>query len=300
MERSISYKEILDNLYDGVYFVNKERVITYWNRGAERITGFSPMQVMGRTCADNLLNHENEAGENLCLTMCPLSRTMETGTPQEVSVFAHHREGHRLPVLVRAMPLYGDDGQISGAVEVFSDNSKLIQALSQVDKLQRIASEDCLTGMANRRASEDRLQAAFADYMRNKHTFGVLFVDIDHFKRVNDLYGHKVGDRVLRHVADTLSRNLRTTDFVGRWGGEEFLCILQNMNRNLLASIAGKLRSLVETTPLEVGAQQLIGVTISMGGALSSEELILDELLKLADQRLYNSKSSGRNRVTIG
>ena len=91
-------KDLIDNLYDGVYFVDRERVITYWNKGAERITGYKDRQVIGRCCGDNVLNHVDAAGVELCRSHCPLAACMEDGLPREVEVFLHHADGHRMPV----------------------------------------------------------------------------------------------------------------------------------------------------------------------------------------------------------
>src|SRR6478672_12515562 len=86
------YKDVIDNLYDGVYFVDRDRVITYWNNGAERITGYKRKDVIGRSCRDNLLNHVTAAGVQLCLGRCPLAACMEDGIPKEAEVFLHHAD----------------------------------------------------------------------------------------------------------------------------------------------------------------------------------------------------------------
>ena len=109
------YRKILDNLFDGVYFVDRDRVITYWNKGAEKITGYDAGQVMGRSCRDNILNHVTANGVQLCLTNCPLASTMEDGKQREAEVYLHHADGHRLPVTVRASPIYDEQGNIIGA-----------------------------------------------------------------------------------------------------------------------------------------------------------------------------------------
>ncbi len=95
------YREILDNLYDGVYFVDRERVVNYWNKGAERISGYSAEAMIGHSCSDHLLNHVDADGVSLCQDRCPLAACMSDGLPREAEVFLHHADGHRVPVLVR-------------------------------------------------------------------------------------------------------------------------------------------------------------------------------------------------------
>src|SRR5512134_1518746 len=107
------YKRILDNLYDGVYLVDPDRRITYWNSGAERITGYRPDEAMGRRCQD-LLVHLDEQGKSLCLDGCPLSWTMANGQLLETEIYLHHRDGYRVPISVRAAPIRDGTGRVVG------------------------------------------------------------------------------------------------------------------------------------------------------------------------------------------
>ncbi len=213
------YKDIIDNLYDGVYFTDRERVIRYWNKGAERITGYTSQQVVGRACRDNLLNHVSANGVQLCQNLCPLVACMEAGEPQEAEVFLHHAEGYRVPVLVRVAPLRDAEGNVRGAVEIFSKDVGGMAVRRELHELRRTVKTDKLTGVSNRQYLEERLHGVIAELEHQNSTAGLLFIDIDHFKRLNDTYGHDVGDKALRMVAATLRHNLREVDTVGRWGG---------------------------------------------------------------------------------
>lgn len=294
------YKEIIDNLYDGIYFVDRERVITYWNKGAERITGYSAMQTIGRACRENLLNHVTSNGVQLCMHNCPLAAVMEDGNPREAEVFLHHADGHRVPVLIRASPLRDADGNIVGAIESFSNNTGLIEARHKLREMRQVALTDALTGVGNRKHLEGRLSAVIAEYQNNRNSAGLLFMDVDHFKQVNDTYGHNTGDSVLRMVASTIQCALRATDTLGRWGGEEFIAILYGMpDTHALAAAAEKIRALVECSRLDVGTRGL-AVTISIGGTLLLPDDKPEVLVERADGLMYQSKQAGRNRVTIG
>ena len=133
------YKRILDSLYDGVYFVDPDRRITYWNSGAERITGYRPDEAVGQRCQDNFLVHLDDMGNSLCLHGCPLSSTMANGQPLEVEVYLQHKDGYRVPISLRAAPIRDGTGRVVGAVEVFSDNSR-VAALSDLNKeLRRLS-----------------------------------------------------------------------------------------------------------------------------------------------------------------
>lgn len=294
------YQLLLDNLYDGVYFADRDRNITYWNRGAENITGYKASEVIGRACRDNLLNHCTENGHELCLDACPLTRSMETGNHQEAEVYLRHADGHRVPVLVRTSPIYGEDGEVIGAVEIFSNNSKLFKARDRIRKLQETTLTDALTGIGNRRLAETKLNAALLEYQQDRQRFGVAMLDIDHFKTVNDAFGHEVGDRVLRMVANTLRANVRQNDSATRWGGEEFVLIFDDVDGLQLTAAANKLRSLIERSHIVLLSGQQVNVTVSIGVSLIQPDDSVASLIQRVDKLMYASKESGRNRVTYG
>lgn len=294
------YKSIIDHLYDGVYFVDRQRVITYWNRGAQRITGYAGDHVVGRSCRDNLLNHVTADGVQLCLDKCPLALCMADGEVREAEVFLHHADGHRVPVHVRVAPLRDAGGEIVGAVETFSSDMRMVTLREQVRELRRTARTDALTGAANRQRLEGRLRALAAELGPTGDGAGVLFIDIDRFKQFNDRHGHETGDKVLRMVAATLKGAVRETDVVGRWGGEEFLAILYDVRSpEELKAIGEKVRLLVLSSRLD-WADQSLTVTISVGATLWRPRDTPETLVRRADEMMYRSKQSGRNRVTVG
>lgn len=294
------YKDLVDHLFDGVYFVDQNRVITYWNQGAERITGYSAEQVIGRSCRDNLLNHVSANGLQLCLSNCPLSACMEDGKPREAEVFLHHASGYRVPVRVRASPIRNAAGEIIGAVETFNNNTRTVNLRHQLRELRRTSQKDPLTRIGNRLFVEGRLRAMLAEFRHTHTPVGLLFLDIDYFKQFNDIYGHELGDKVLQMVASTLSYNIRTSDAVGRWGGEEFLVLLYDVeDEGDLFIIAEKLRTMVAWSQLDWQGEQL-KVTISVGATLLQSHDTPASFVRRADLLMYESKHHGRNRVTVG
>jgi len=293
------YKRLLDNLHDGVYFVNRDREIIYWNRGAERITGFAERDVIGSHCWDNILMHVDTQGNSLCESKCPLVKVMSTGEEIKAEVYLSHKDGHRIPVMVRATPFADSKGRIIGAVEIFSDNTDKITALQLVEELQHKVFLDPLTDLANRRYVDMNLQIKANEMTRYGWQFGVVMMDIDHFKEVNDRYGHDTGDEALKMIARTLLYSSRSSDLVGRWGGEEFIAVITNTNTKTLHAIAERYRSLVERSGLPVGTDTL-RMTISIGATLSAPDESLVKVIKRADKLLYASKAAGRNRVTLG
>ena len=296
MKNDDFFRSLLDNLFDGVYFVDEDRTITYWNKGAERITGYASDEVIGKRCADNILMHVDGEGTILCRGICPLAETLEDGTLRNTEVYLHHKNGHRVPVSVRVAPLRDAQGTISGAVEIFSDSTPRLAALERIKEVERIAYLDPLTGLANRRYTEIVLTARYEEMRRYDWRFGVVFVDIDRFKDINDTHGHAVGDEVLRMVAKTLAGSVRSFDVVGRWGGEEFIGIIANVESRELVASANRFRVLVEQSVLPVSP--LLSVTISVGATLARPEDTIAAILKRVDTLMYQSKTAGRNRVT--
>ena len=118
-----SYEKIIENLYDGLYFVDRNRLITYWNKAAERISGYTAKEVVGKSCHDNILTHVDGDGNNLCLDLCPLAQTIADQEVREVEIYMHHKDGHRVPVSVRTSTLTDDEGNVIGGIELFTDIS---------------------------------------------------------------------------------------------------------------------------------------------------------------------------------
>lgn len=169
------------------------------------------------------------------------------------------------------------------------------------EKLERLAREDSLTGIYNRRYMMNTLQNEVKRYGRHGITFSILIMDIDHFKRINDTLGHPVGDRVLQRIGRVLATGLRTTDTVGRIGGEEFMVILPYTNKQCAVTVAEKIRSTVEEMPFVEGSEAF-KVTCSIGVAQveESKNEESDAMVSRADRALYRAKESGRNRVETG
>jgi diguanylate cyclase (GGDEF)-like protein/PAS domain S-box-containing protein len=292
------YRNLVDHLFEGVYCLDVNRTITYWNQGAERLTGYRAEDVVGRSCADNILIHVDQEGRQLCLAeTCPAAKSICGGGLHEADVFLHHKDGHRVPVSIRTNCLRDESGKIIGAVEIFSERYDKLALEQQVEELQQLSLLDPLTGVGNRRYGEEQARARLNEFERSTVPFGVLMLDLDHFKAINDTHGHQVGDRVLRMVSRTLATNVRSFDHVSRWGGEEFLVIASNVDLPRLCLMAEKLRLLIQSSVL-TDFQPPIRITVSIGAAVVAPGDTLESLVARADKLLYESKTKGRNRVT--
>jgi diguanylate cyclase (GGDEF)-like protein/PAS domain S-box-containing protein len=291
---------VLESMDEGVYLVDRERRITYWNDAATRITGYSQKQVIGLKCSDNILRHIDSKGKELCVDGCPLEACMKDGRRRMMEVFLHHADGHRVPVLVRAIPIPADASNPSVCIEIFSDRSERSSLISELKERRKESLTDQLTGLGNRRYADSILDRAFVNRLPDEEPFGIFMIDIDHFKNINDEYGHQSGDRILRMVAWTLTNALRRIDSASRWGGEEFLVMAPGIEQNELVEMGERLRVLISSCWISLGDGRKVSVTVSVGGAMARATDTAASIITRADERLYMCKAAGRNRCDIG
>jgi diguanylate cyclase (GGDEF)-like protein len=196
---------------------------------------------------------------------------------------------------VRGQALLDLAGKIVGSVEVFSTRVANPYAGQRRDR--KDDSLDPVTGLPPRRFGELQLQALMRAVSEQAGTLGVLYIDADHFKDVNDTFGHKTGDEVLRMVGQSLANGLRRGDLPVRWGGEEFLALLPGTDLVGLHAAAERVRMLSENSWIQKGDQQ-VRVTVSVGATMAIPAERPDALIDRADRLMYASKRAGRNRVT--
>jgi len=292
------YRELLDHIGDGVYFVDRERRIQYWNEGAYRLTGYTAGELLGKSCQDDIMCHVDQTGKRLCNAGCPLAASMGDGKPHRANIFLRHKQGRRVPVSTLVQPMRGADGSIIGAIEIFSDNSAQFDAQRKAEAMNRLAFLDHLTQLPNRRFLEMSLGTALNEYKVHKDPLGVIVIDIDEFKKINDSLGHSGGDRALQEAARTLTGSLRPTDTVGRWGGDEFLAIARNVDRETLRKLAERCVALIGQTSIPGSENQRVSLSSSVGAALSRPAESAEELIQRADELMYRSKNGGRGRAT--
>ncbi len=296
----IKYDEnIIPHLFEGVYVVDQNRKIIFWNEGSERITGYSKEEVTNSYCHQNLLQHVDENGKQLCLSGCPLHKTLQDGIIRQAHVFLKHKDGYRIPVMVKTIPIYDQDNKIVAAIEVFTDERFQKQIYQENIELKDILRIDPLTQVANRNYFDFEMTKRLEAAKLFSNTFGILMIDIDRFKNVNDTYGHLVGDEILKIVAHTLTSNVKKTDLVSRWGGEEFIAIVDVLNIEDLEIIAERLRLLVQASSYQLDEDNMVNVTISIGGTLVTKNDTIKTAIKRADDNMYHAKQNGRNQSKI-
>jgi len=292
------YQAILDCLEDGVYLINRDCKIAFWNRGAEEMTGFQRQEVLGRSCGDQLLEHSRRDGTPLSGDECPLTRTLRDGKTRTLKLFLRHRDGHCFPVHTRTTPLHNTDGELIGAAEVFEHSSNEAGRQSRSYQLGTHGYLDALTGAAERSYATTYLAEQLSEFEAYQLPLSVLRVDVDGLRDVNRSRGREAGNAVLRLVARTLSESLAHGDLLARMDEDEFLVVLTSCSGEALRDLAERTRLVVSLSAISWWGDRL-SVTVSIGGAAARKGDTSDSLLTRAGELLVASKANGGNRVTL-
>ncbi|HEY8118227.1 MAG TPA: EAL domain-containing protein [Methylophilaceae bacterium] len=281
----------LESIGDGVITTDTQSMVTYLNPVAERMTGWSKRDASGRPILE-VFRIINESTRKLAPN--PVEIVM---AHRQICGLANHsvllsNDGNEYAVEDSAAPIMDSDGTMMGVVLVFHDVS---DARKMAHRMTYLAEHDFLTDLPNRLLLTDRLRQALHSAKRNGTNLALMFVDIDHFKNINDTLGHEIGDQLLKQIASTLSNCLRNTDTISRQGGDEFIILLPDIADDYApADIAGKLLDVCSTLYM-VGDSEL-SVTASIGIAVyPNDGNTADLLIKNADTAMYYAKSAGRN-----
>jgi diguanylate cyclase (GGDEF)-like protein/PAS domain S-box-containing protein len=282
---------IFDHVRDyAIYTTTKEGLIEEWNQSLQRYAGWLAADVQGRS-ESMFFPSDDPDQPHLDLLLAEAQRIGST----ETEGWRLKRDGSRLWAnsVITALP--DESGTVRGFVVVSRD---LTERKRLEDDMKKLAAVDPLTGAYNRRKGDALLAVEFSQWKRYGRSFAVLMLDIDHFKAVNDRFGHGAGDAVLIALVQTCRKALRPMDMVMRWGGEEFLIVLPNTGAAGALSTAERLRIAVAATEAAGSEGAPIRFTISVGAAVPEGDSP-SELLSRSDEALYAAKTGGRNRVVL-
>ena len=292
------FEGLADGVSEGVFYVTNDHTIVFWNKRAEVLSGYSRFEVTGMPCSLKILHSVDENRCDECDQHCPLAATLNDGRTREVDAVLQKKGGEVVPAWLRCSPVRDSTGTILGAIEVFAEKRAVRLDLSlELKRLRHEAATDQLTGVANRRHAEQILRHLQRTARTTQIPFGVLFLDIDRFKGINDQWGHQAGDAALRHIAKVIQSSLRSMDSLARWGGEEFLVAVPGVGLAGLAEVAERVRLAVQNTPLSFQGKSL-SLTLSAGVSQYVPGEAVRQTVRRADALMYDSKRAGRNRVS--
>jgi PAS domain S-box-containing protein/diguanylate cyclase (GGDEF)-like protein len=292
-----AYRTILEDLPIGVYLVDRERRIVLWNDRCARITGHPPHEVIGRCCADELLMHCDGSNGVMCGMACPLLETMHDGHPREADLFLRHKDGQRVPVRVRAVPVRDDTGAIIGACECFDERALVLPERPSLQMVDEPGSMDEVTRLPNHQGMLRRLQANLQDFETSRIPFGVLYLAIDNLEGLLAARGVNAVNRVLYATAQTLARRIGADNLVGR-SDRGFLAILKGCTGATLLESAICLKRLVGLEAIPWWGNTLT-ITLSAGGTVARPEDTPDELVRRAEEALNGSMKNGVSQAAI-
>lgn len=292
---------IRNSSQDTIYFKDKHSRFIWNSLAHVRQFGFSsPEEMVGKTDGDFF------PPEFFKRTLAEEKRIMETGEPLIARIESWtDSKGKTHWFSAFKYPLYDLEGNIIGTWGTSRDITALKEAEAELERknrmLKRLSRMDELSGLYNRRYFYEILKKQASLFTRcngnPERTFSLIALDVDNFKTINDTFGHAKGDEVIRHIADVLLSNSRESDFVFRIGGDEYMVLLPDTDRNAALAQAERLRSRFERIPIVLGGNPVI-LTISLGVSCFSDHGSIEEMIHVADERLYLSKQMGRNRAT--
>ncbi|MEN6326459.1 MAG: sensor domain-containing diguanylate cyclase [Syntrophomonas sp.] len=297
------YKYIIENIKDVIWELNTDFVFTFVSPNAKDMAGYEAEELVGRKIPDFLveesrnyffdqvMQHMNKRinGDAEEVILHDVQFICKNGLAKWIEVSANlvFEEG-------RFIGYIGTSRDITEKKEYECQLSKYIQELKIINaKLEKMATTDILTGAYNRRKFEDDLNSIINKKEKQDIQFSLILFDIDHFKVINDLFGHKIGDHVLHRISELVLENIRTTDRLFRWGGEEFIIILPEANLESAKIVAGKIRNIIQNE--DFGIKKRITISLGVGEYIANENT--DQIISRLDNALYQAKNQGRNRV---
>jgi diguanylate cyclase (GGDEF)-like protein/PAS domain S-box-containing protein len=275
---------ILESLGSGLIVISEERTIVYANKKACELLKKQKEDLIGRNARSTIFALFSEGSS------CSYEALLQEGEVCEFDALLNRGDGETFFAHIFATLIRHEDRPY--VLVNFYD----ITAQKELEKkLYQAAITDPLTGLYNRRFADEMLKQEKLTYKRYKTPFCILLIDLDNFKIINDVYGHDVGDKVLVAVANVLKTNVRESDIVARWGGEEFLIILRKIELQYAIKVAEKIRNAIcqlKVSPVE-------GISASIGVSCYSGEGDVYDLVRKADLALYQAKAQGKNCVIL-
>lgn len=280
----------------GCYILQPDHTVLYWNREAERLLGFSTSEMRGKRCVDMPLGCSFVTGESMPTSSCPAVCAFATGKAQTTQMFMRKKDGSDLLIRNTLVPLRGRSGTVVELVSFFtpltdeSYDHKLVQAIYET------ATKDPLTCLPGRKYMEARLEDAIEVFKRTNHPFAVLFVDANDFHNVNNTYGHAAGDAVLREIGLALRTFGRKSDAFCRWGGDEFVGLLQLRQHEDIEGAAHRMLKFTGSREITVNGQK-ISCQTSIGITVVREDDDVRSIVQRADDYMYQAKRRKNSEI---
>lgn len=290
------YRNIFEDSKDMIFIAGLDGEIEDVSPACKEVLGYTKEELQQMNVLDVMVNPEVRFRFEKAIS--------DQGSVRNFEVEFQRKDGDKIDALVTATLRQGDNGEIidfQGNVRDITARKQAEAARLHASKLEQIAITDPLTKIYNRRFFYEVAEKEIERAKRSSSLLALIIFDIDHFKEVNDTYGHSTGDQVLINLVNLCQRNIRSMDLFTRFGGEEFVILMPDTDSKSAKETAERLREMVDEKPVATSGETDVSVTISLGIANwdYTNPLEINALLDQADQALYQSKEAGRNRVIV-
>jgi diguanylate cyclase (GGDEF)-like protein/PAS domain S-box-containing protein len=292
------YQSVLDSLQMGIYIVDRNRRIRFWNEGAEQITGYLRQDVVGRFLRDHLLTTGEKAKDLDSDQDDPINLAFRDGKPSSLDVSILHKDGYRVPIVLRTLPIRNSRGAVVGAAESFEKNRSASEWSRRHSAFADFGCLDAVTGVAAKSFMETQLRDHLIAFAEHNIPFGILLVQIDHLDEFRESRGPGVVPTILRIIAQSVENCVRPTDLVGCWGENQFIAILLECKESQVALVGERVRRMIGRSEIEWWGDKF-SVTSPVGGAGCRAGDRIELLLARAEASLKESIGKGGNCVTV-
>jgi diguanylate cyclase (GGDEF)-like protein/PAS domain S-box-containing protein len=284
------YRDILNGLQIGVSVLDLQKKIVFWSDGAEKITGYARIEVLGHACSDNILQHCNQVSCEMCDENCPITAALHQSRAIEAAGFVHHKSGHRTPVHTWSIPLRAKTGSIIGVIQTFDGQFGAAESDPKEHSLKQRGWLDEVTGLPNPAIMHSHLRETLGTFTEMQIPFCIILLDFPELEQFRARYGQGASRAIVEVLARTMRNTVWATDFVGRWYDGQFLIILMGCDEDALHSVARRMLRMTAGATIMWWGEEL-SLRAALGRASAQNGDNLESLLQRAQQSLQQSRA---------
>ncbi len=290
------YRDILDELQIGVSVLDLRGKIVFWSKGAEKLTGYARIDVLGHPCTGNILLHCNHVSCEMCVEHCPLAAALRDSRPVELIGSVHHKSGSWTPVRIWAIPLRDGHGSVIGLIQTFENEFTVNGPDPNERSMKERGCLDHVTELPNQTMMQSHLRESLATFTELGIPLGVLSLEIRDLDKLRARYGQEAAITVVRVLARTLRNSVWPTDFVGRWSGEQFMVILSGCDEEALKAVTTRVEKIAARLTIQWWGEEFsVKVSMSSTNAIAGDSV--ESLVQRAQQGFRGGGSQAEQRA---
>jgi len=295
-----TYRNVLDGLQIGVSVIDLQQKIVFWSDGAEKITGYARIDVLGHSCLENILLHCNHDSCEMCAGKCPIAIALHDAKPVEsMTSFIHHRSGHRTPVHSWSIPLRDKHGSIIGIIQTFESEFAVNGPNPNDQSMKERGCLDNITELPNHAIMQSHLRETLGTFTELKIPFGVVCLEVQDLVQFRARYGQEATSSILRVLARTLRNSVWPADLVGRWSDDRFLVILSGCDADALPTISQRVLRMTSSATIEWWGEELsAAILIEYTNGLAGDTV--ESILRRVQQAFNKNRMEPSPAVVAG